>query len=66
MKIIITKKNTYNYGNDIDDILKKNRLKQKEFNNNTVTIFVSGFLTENKNSFAKNFKSYSFKDNLKK
>ena len=34
-------------------------------NNNMVTIFVSGFLTENKNSFAQYFKNYSFRGNGK-
>ncbi len=34
-------------------------------NNNMVTIFVSGFLTENKNSFAQYFKDYSFRGNGK-
>ena len=33
--------------------------------NNYITIFISGFLTEDKNSFAECFKNYSFKDNKK-
>ena len=37
----------------------------REPNNNMVTIFVSGFLTENKNSFAEYYKDYSFRGNGK-
>ena len=54
------KKNEYK-DNKIQELLKK--LKEdnnKKPNNNMVTIFVSGFLTENKNSFAECFKDYTF------
>ena len=38
---------------------------EKEPYNNMVTIFISGFLTEDNNSFAKYFKEYSFNNNKK-
>ena len=46
---------------------KKFKLFSYNSNNfkNMVTIFVSGFLTENKNSFDKNYEKYSFKENQK-
>ena len=59
------KKNAYK-DNKIQELLKK--LKEdnnKKPNNNMVTIFVSGFLTENKNSFAECFKDYTFIGNGK-
>ena len=52
-----------NYGIDFKDMYINEM--PKEFNNNTVTIFVSGFLTEDKNTFAENYPDYFFKDNLK-
>jgi len=43
-----------------------NRIKnENKINNNMVTIFVSGFLTANKNSFEVYFKDYFFKENHK-
>ena len=49
------------------EYLKKFKIFSYDSNhyNNMVTIFVSGFLTENKNSFDKNYENYSFKDNKK-
>ena len=46
------------------DFKDPNQHNQKHANNN-ITIFISGFLTEDKNSFAECFKNYSFKDNKK-
>lgn len=41
------------------------KLNKITYNNNLVTIFISGFLTEDKNSFAECYEKYFFKDNFK-
>ena len=59
--------NRNRYNDDIHLLLERLELEveNKEPNKNMVTIFISGFLTANKNSFAQGFKNYSFKANGK-